>query len=378
MPGRTELPFWSPKRLPICAPRDLAQPRRNGHYSCVAGEDDDDLEVIELESVEILEPGRLIRTARHRSRVAAAVVVAAALLVSGGFALSSARPDTPEGPGTARPSSLDIVPNNTAPPLWPFRGPLLLGSDTASTLLASWGDMHFGFVFVYADGRVISYPEAGVVVDAGGRVRGVPIEPFMVSDEHATAARAWMNGGGLTRNVPAGEFVFAVIERRLSSRGLKLVRAGQLAAKDIVVPDLGRVTPEMRRTVDPSRWPLPISPYQRFELWAEPTARTYEPSKYAICNLAPDAWAGFPPTVQALLAGKERNYDPILGTRHWSAPGERSAEPMKCFELTSADASTLHRIADSDHRLLYESWPVYPHGHPVAFGAPSYGRAARA
>jgi hypothetical protein len=212
------------------------------------------------------------------------------------------------------------------------------GPDAASTLLTSWGQIHVGYAFVYADGRVIWYPDIGARVDA---------------DTQVTGAQRRRRDNGVP--APDGEFRYEAIERHLSPHGLELVRAGKLTPKEFLVSDFD----------DPD-------PQRREELWAEPTARVYEASTYAICHtpaaLAP-ASAQLPADAQALLSGKQRTVDPKIG---WSASSEPMPEylnmidemarlfPSDCFEVTAAEASTLYQILDANGLISHDASPTTP------------------
>jgi hypothetical protein len=222
---------------------------------------------------------------------------------------------------------------------------LVVGPDAASTLLASYGRVHFGYVFVYGDGRVVLLP------DIGAR----PLEDF---GDFGTSGSA-------------------VIERRLSPQGLERVQDGQVAPEDLLAWG------------DPS--------YSTTELWAEPTARLYEPSTYAICYFTPPAFppthamsvASLPPVVQPLLDGRLRTYDPTIAFANPEMDAfTRSVQPMDCFELTTAETARLYRVLDANGwvphppdqpeapLLEWYAWaggaviatPIYPHGQPVIWG----------
>lgn len=125
-----------------------------------------------------------------------------------------------------------------------------------------------------------------------------------------------------------------IIERHLSARGRDLLRTGELDAREFLVIDT--VDHQGRRTIaySPRRLVQPTT------LWAEPTARVYEPSKYAICTFgqsfnAPDVVVQLPEPAQALLNGKQRSYD---------LRDPRMPKTMDCFELTATELVTLQQI----------------------------------
>jgi hypothetical protein len=178
-----------------------------------------------------------------------------------------------------------------------------------STLLASWGQIHVGYVLVYEDGRVIWYPDQGVGVDATGRV--------------------WNPGEGIFGPV---EIHHVHLERRLSPLGLDLVRSGQLEPNDFLQSS---------------------APHQRDELWADPEPHVYVPSRFAACydghpRRGDATWAigRLPQPVRPLLDGREHTYRPS-DPAGLSAGGEPIA-PVGCWELSADGAQTLARtLADS-------------------------------
>jgi hypothetical protein len=281
-------------------------------------------------------PGEaLIKEAQQRARrrrwtyggaVVAAIAAVAAFTVPGS-------PSSPHR--AARP-----LPTHAPRPLG---APLVEGPDPASTLLTSWGQFHVGYVLIYGDGRVLLPPDV----------------------------ESYLRKGGVLKDV--------VVERHLSRRGLDLVRAGKLDAKNI--------------------WPRP---YRRKELWVEPTARIWKPAKYALCphhNSGPvslnatDVVDELPAPVRAVLDGKQRRiHDPSIGIAHWAVPWTASGKlPMKtdCFELTAAETSTLGQMLDAKGQIFNkgshpnpQGWdgyfaygrvtmnpqPIYPHGEYVIWG----------
>jgi hypothetical protein len=340
------------------------------------------------------DPGEaLIKEAKQRARrrrwsYGAAVVVVA---IAAAAAFSTAGTSSPH-----RASAHDVP-----TPAVPLGAPLVEGLDRASTLLASWGQFGDGYVFFYADGRVVWYPGGGVFVDADGRVTWHPDgrDSFVDTDKETIwypGRRARYPG---TRVAPEGVFRDTVIERRLSPRGLDLLRAGKLDPKHLLrnwdhVDREGRIH-WVRRLL-----------YQRPELWAEPTARIYEPSKYAICptSLSPggsfgttDALAQVLAPARALLDGRQHTYDPSIGTASWPRPDNTPAPhntPAECFEVTAAEASALYQILDANGQIIHfsattaQGWwdppnelrgdeenlnvliatPVFPHGQYIIFG----------
>jgi hypothetical protein len=328
------------------------------------------------------DPGEaLIKEAKQRARrrrwtYGGAVVVVAIAAVAA-FTV-------PGGPSAPHRAARNTPPASSPPT--PLGAPLVEGPDPASTLLASWAGFHVGYVFIYADGRVIW--SSGVFVDADGRVTWHPDgrDSFVDTD----MGEIWYPGRRArypgTRVRPEGVFRYAVIERHLNPRGLDLVRAGKLDPKHLLrnwdhVDREGRI-----------HWVRQLL-YQREELWAEPTAQTYEPAKYAICYTgnqgdstnARDVVGELPAPAQALLNGKQRTYDPNIGTASWGFPPGPLTE---CFEVTAAESATLYQILDTNGLIyhdgvpftgwlaglpggsfeiprLLEARPVFPHGQPV-------------
>jgi hypothetical protein len=87
-----------------------------------------------------------------------------------------------------------------------------------------------------------------------------------------------------------------------------------------------------------------------------------------------------------VLDGKQRTYDPSIGTAQWGfvAPGTRT----DCFEVTAAEASSLYQMLDANGqifekgdpnaqgwdgvfvygRVSFSPTPIFPHGQHVIFG----------
>jgi hypothetical protein len=328
---------------------------------------------------------RTTRSRRYRRlRIAAAAAAVLALVVVVAVALSAVDRRSVQTP-------LRPVPTPPASTV----APLVKGPDAASTLLASWGwwavpalasSPHIGNVFVYADGRVIW--DQAAYVDADGRVTAIPVDPI---GGNPGVARLWLTESGVERGVipggppaffPEGEYRDAILERRLSARGLALVRAGKLDPRYFLVNWNVDRDGQLHRV----RYH-----YQRRELWAEPTGRVWEPSKYAVCPSAvvggppgtADAVAQLPAPAQALLNGKQHTYDPNTGTANSGGP---SGPPMECFELTAAEFSTLQElmppsvnngspfaaawplVVEGEYVEFLNVLPIYPHGQPVPWG----------
>jgi hypothetical protein len=175
-------------------------------------------------------------------------------------------------------------------------------------------------------------------------------------------------------------------ERHLSPGGLALVRAGRVALEDLSYSTQKGAFDRTR-----AEW---------HQVWAEPTARKYQPDKYAVCpnsftpgqSIDPTRALGlYPAPAQARLAGKQRTFDPSIGVASESEPHQL----MQCFEVTAAESSTLYQIFDANGSIYHgfsddegadSQWfagfdkratennpqgpfltasPIYPHGQPM-------------
>jgi len=141
-------------------------------------------------------------------------------------------------------------------------------------------------------------------------------------------------------------------------------------------------------------------PDGREGLWVEPTGELWEPTTYALCPHRSVAGGGvsvdasdivdeLPAPVRAILDGKQRAYQPSIGTAHWPFPGTAQTGMTDCFELTAAETSTLFQIIAANGfvgqdpiqgaagwtrvfhygTLTLAPEPVYPHGQYVLWGA---------
>jgi hypothetical protein len=353
------------------------------------------LEPLPLEPLEPLrvahaagdDPGEaLIKEAKQRARRRRLIYAGVAMVVVAVAATAVSSWSNNTAP--ARHATPPVPP----PPAVPLGAPLVVGPDASSTLLASWGQMHTGYVFVYADGRVIWEPEAPVYADADGRVTVIPL-----GGPTAEVGRFWLTESGLepASGKPKGEFVSRNIERRLSARGLDLLRAGKIDVKHLLVlPDEQWPAELPRRPEDLQRWPVAIQLWLRPELWAGSTARIWQPSTWAIGFRWQYLHAGedthpvkqvdaarvleqLPASAQAVLTGKRRacNYT-NAGNAHWLfestvglVPG-----PEVCFELDAAELAALNRSVtrntfEVDGRSAgLNALPIYPHGQPQVWG----------
>jgi hypothetical protein len=323
---------------------------------------DDGAPPISLAELEIVALDGTPSRPRRRWPVLAAAAVAVALIVATIILVRTASDDggtvlTPAGPAPSQPPSAPSVPAS-----FPLGAPLVEGPDASSTILTSWGEFHLGYVFVYGDGRVIWYSDIGAYVDP---------------DMEVTGAQRVARSNGVPS--PYGDFRYVNIERHLSPLGLELLLAGQLDMKGLLVG------------------PYPGS---RRELWVEPTATLWEPTAYALCPSRPIGGGGIsvnatdvvdelPEPVRAVLDGKQRSYDPSMGTADWEFPGTASGLGMTdCFELTAAETSNLYQIIEANGFIGQdpiqgaENWvrvfaygnlsfapePIFPHGQHVIWG----------
>jgi hypothetical protein len=264
------------------------------------------------------DPEALIEEARQRARrrrlkYAAATAVLALIGVS--LMTVVGRPDPSQSASSGSPAPA---------------GPL--DQDDAAAIVAKYGAFHVGFVFVYADGRVISMPDLGA---------------------YWPPTAGYKPGTGAPR----------LFERRLTAAGVDLVRSG--AVQPAVFLDR------------PSLLPAGI--------WADPEFKTYEPSRYAIC-LGDGGWTDdptrligrLPAAAQTVLRGKERTY---LAPRLEFPPD--NATPFTCFEVSTealretligagATMESAQLPPDPDYVHLFGSvgaWvtPILPHGAPQGF-----------
>ena len=181
--------------------------------------------------VERPDPEALIEEARQRARRrrrAYAAAAAALALLGVSLAVVFGRPESSQSAATGPPAP-----------------PTAADDDDAATLVARYANNGFGFVYVYADGRVISSGP----------------DPAVNSSK-------------------------SPIVRRLNAAGLDAVRSG---------------------AVKPSAFVWQVNP-SLAGLWADAEPRTWEPPKYAVCPNGPRVIEHLPAPAQALLRGKERTY----------------------------------------------------------------------
>lgn len=229
------------------------------------------------------------RNQRITAGVVGIVVFAAAVLIVTTVG-SFDRTQTPVVPGGTGPTETGPIsrihdvedpfglPPERVPPSTPEEG----------EVVAHFVEIHVGFVYVYADGRVIYFGDA--------------------TGAHATGT---------------------IIERRLTPEALDLVLSGEVEPRRFLEQS------------DPS-----FVPGEVFEVaWTDPTFNPYVPSRYAICyadegtNIVdPSGVVGLlPPRAEVLLRGKERTY-------HHTAGLGGDMAPATCFEVTTEEARALDDI----------------------------------
>jgi hypothetical protein len=193
--------------------------------------------------------------------------------------------------------------------------------EESRIVLAMWGP-HNGWVYLYADGRVI-----------------------------------WSQDGG------------AIFELRLSPAGVDLFRSAPVSLKQEVFDQILYQCPGVACVS-----PLPAN------AWEDAKIRAWVPSKYAICYLGPRDYiepsrvAGLlPGPAQALLGGKERTYH-----------ADPASPPVECSEVTTEQARGLDEILDDagfegnaeagyrfvgpdGDRVQIGFQPILPHGRWVAW-----------
>ena len=264
------------------------------------------------------DPEALIEEARQRARRrrrAYAAAAAAVALIGVSLAMVFGRPESSQS-AASDPYALPVAPDD----------------ETAATIVARWGRIHEGWVLVYGDGRVIVYPE-----------------------QYAYA----LPSGGLSTYAYDGEPWEPLLERRLTTDGLDLVRSGAVRATALF-----KFTATEFDNRPPASWgALPSLPAG---VWADRDFKPYVPSRFAICDLGTGASADaalhrFPASARALLRGKEKTYtNPGLFLK----PQNRGIFPVECFEVSAKDARALETLGLEGAR----AWPVLPHGDYVGWG----------
>lgn len=269
-------------------------------------------------SVSVVEDGVIreagLRARRRRARYVIVIAACVMALGAGAFVMSGG-PGSPSQEGEGE----DIGPAAGA-----------AGVDDGE-ILAQWSELHAGWVYVYTDGRVLSYP-----------------------DRQAVAGHP--NGG--------------ILERRLSRHGLEMVRAGEV---------------ELRAF-------LPRSDTLPNSAWRDRTPSDYEPSEFALCHAPPgdrpprqglgdpkpirDLMAG---TLQPLLAGTERTFaDPAVGPWpavdcfvldiHEAEMVWEESVPRDDPAMYASDANYTTLTATDRAELEVVLLPILPHGGFVQWG----------
>jgi hypothetical protein len=187
-----------------------------------------------------------------------------------------------------------------------------LSTPTEGEVVAQYARFHVGYVFVYADGRVI-----------------------------------WHRDGTQGFN-----------EQRLTPEGVETVLSGPFGDHPIYKGRELLMVRILNQAPDGS-----VLPAEVFDgdagAWADPRIRTYVPARFAIClgqgfggYLDPTRYVHLLPTpAQALLRGKEHTYEgagPV-------GPGDGDP-PAECFEVTTEEARALDQIL-SDAGIERNTYP---------------------
>ena len=263
------------------------------------------------------------RHARARRRIWAGIAIAVSIVAVTAVAVTLALAGSGSSPGERPDADAGAgIPAAVAP-------------AAEAELVTSWGRIHEGWVLVYADGRVIWFPDA-----------------------HAGLAE------GMSRN--------SIVERRLTTDGLRLVRSGAIQVQDFNRADL-----------------VPS------DVWAEARYRPYVPAEYAVCGWEQGELSGawvdarsvlgdLPPAVRALLRETHRTFS---GFSFLDMTPPELQESTTCFALTTEAADELVRLS-YEPTLRYRregDWltfvdpkkalvtrmqilPVMPHGQFVLWG----------
>jgi hypothetical protein len=270
---------------------------------------------------------------RGRSRRTGYALIAAAFtlaLVGIAFVDLGGRNGAPAGTPEPDEPGMPFAPVNVAPP----------------QVVGAWARIHEGWIYVYDDGRVLSHADFG-----------------------------------------------PILERRLSPRGLDLVRRGTLAPQDLQV-HVGMTT-------------VPA------EVWSDPIPDAYRSDRYAVCKLNVEGtpedrdvlgdvgsiWRRLPADVQALFrAGRMKSFtdESVDETGDVIGPDGHHGEPgpgFDCFvlspvqtravwvhtrapegarevdgELLMGDATFAEPIWVADSDYLFVAVPLLPHGGWVLWG----------
>ncbi len=264
-----------------------------------------------------------------RAAAATLLVVGLATSMAVGALVSGSRPDH-GGPGTvSTPDSVEVRPTQHAPDASPA------ANDPAASIIASYAELHVGFVFVYADGRVVVHPDSG-----------------------------------------------DTLERRLSPSGVEQVRSAALLAETFL---------EAPATLPAGVWAEAEFRTYRPRLYALCARLSNRLAK-------PAEFVGFlPADAEAMLRGRERTYD-VDGNLTIIAPGgarEMVETPVDCFEVTADELAKVlelvggavpnavepsggavpvlvipHDWRDGDNPPPVSIFadPILPHGSPQVWG----------
>jgi hypothetical protein len=251
------------------------------------------------------------RDRRRRNQRVAAGVVRIAVFVAAIWVVTSVGPldrsDSSVVPGgdvtgPAETGRMETGPTETSHDGWDGNGippkGVALSTPTEGEIVDRYARYHAGYVFVYADGRVI-----------------------------------WHRDG-----------VRGIYEQRLTPEGLETLRSGPFGDHPIWK---GQELLMLQILYQADGTVLPTEVFDVAGAWADPRIRPYAPARFAICfsalsELPVDPSHGLdllPEPAQALLRGKEHTYQgagPV-------GPGDPDP-PTECSELTTEEARALDQI----------------------------------
>ena len=287
-------------------------------------------------------------SAPGRARFARIAVASALALAAGVAGIVGGHAGPPAGGPEVHGGGMPAAPTTMATPeVVVVHGGIPAAPTTTATpdVVAVWARTDKGWIVVYDDGRVLSHPEVG-----------------------------------------------PIFERRLSPRGLNLIRSG---------------------TVEPQDLQLYLSMSVPAEAWSDPIPETFRPDRYAVCKLDADGtaedggglgdvgsiWRRLPSQMQALLrAGRVLSFavDPVEGGSAFIgqdghhlergpgnacfvlSPGQARAvwalteasanSGEEAGELLSADTTVAEPIGVADPDFLFLAVPLLPHGGSILWG----------
>lgn len=197
-------------------------------------------------------------------------------------------------------------------------------------LVAGYERMHEGFVYVYADGRVIWY-----------------------ADNESSP--------------PDGAGKYQLLESHLSPAGVDLVRSGAVVPREFLHHPMS----------------LPAN------AWADLEIRPYVPSRYAVCYYTdhgptryekrgyedPSRVLGFfPAAAQTILRDRQRAYEPA-GLFDGEPASDFDGPVAVCSEATTDEARALDeiladvRVEDAEGDEVYrDRHVIFPHGGLLSWG----------